>query len=153
MSNDALEYAKTVVRDADAGRADVPRTEQLARALIASAQAMERDRSLLTSTLIELTRIMRSREWLRLGRGSYEYNDDRWRGEFIAAYEEIYAAIKTLTPICEDWSNCPQKAEEIEAARADLRREIERLKRGRRQVVAPIAFGTERRSGEDRRKA
>jgi len=53
----------------------------------------ERDRSTVASGISSIREAIRRREWLRLGRGSYEYDDDRWRGEFSHAIDEIMEAL------------------------------------------------------------
>ena len=69
---------------------------------------------------------IRRREWLRLGRGSYEYDDDRWRSEFSQAIDEVIEAAEPLRKIAADWSDCPTDPKEIAAAlqfgRPDRRR-------------------------------
>ena len=78
----------------------------------------ERDRSQVAETFTAIMEAIRCREWLRLGRGSYEYDDDRWRGEFSQAIDEVIAAARPLQRIAADWSDCPTSPEEITAARA-----------------------------------
>ena len=78
----------------------------------------ERDRSQVAEVFNEIMEAIRRREWLRLGRGSYEYDDDRWRGEFSQAIDEVVAAAEPLRKIAADWSDCPTDPKEIAAARA-----------------------------------
>ena len=78
----------------------------------------EHDRSQVAETFTAIMEAIRRREWLRLGRGSYEYDDDRWRGEFSQAIDEVIEAAKPLQRIAADWSDCPTDPQEIAAARA-----------------------------------
>ncbi len=77
----------------------------------------ERDRSKVADCIQAVRDAIRRREWLRLGRGSYEYDDDRWRDEFTQAIEEIAHALEPLRAVAADWSDCPTTPEEIAAAR------------------------------------
>ena len=79
----------------------------------------ERDRSQVAEVYSAIIEAIRRREWLRLGRGSYEYDDDRWRGEFSEAIDEVIAAAKPLQRIAADWSDCPTDPKVIAAARAN----------------------------------
>ena len=78
----------------------------------------ERDRSQVATVFNAIMEAIRRREWLRLGRGSYEYDDDRWRDEFSQATDEVIEAAKLLQRIAADWSDCPTDPKEIAAARA-----------------------------------
>jgi hypothetical protein len=77
----------------------------------------ERDRSQVAETFTAIMEAIRRREWLRLGRGSYEYDDDRWRDEFREAIDEVIEAASPLRRIASDWSDCPTDPKEIAAAR------------------------------------
>lgn len=79
----------------------------------------ERDRTHVADVFTAIMEAIRRREWLRLGRGSYEYDDDRWRGEFSEAIDEVIEAAKPLRRIAADWSDCPTDPKEIAAARAN----------------------------------
>lgn len=79
----------------------------------------EHDRTQVAEVFTAIKEAIRRREWLRLGRGSYEYEDDRWRGEFSEAIDEIIEAAKPLQRIAADWSDCPTDPKEIAAARAN----------------------------------
>ena len=78
----------------------------------------EHDRSQVADTFTAIMEAIRRREWLRLGRGSYEYDDDRWRDEFRQAVDEIIFAVQPLRRIAADWSDCPTDPKEIAVARA-----------------------------------
>lgn len=120
--------AQTLQREADANAAAF---RHKARADAAEA-ALERDRSFVAETINGVHSAIQSREWLLEGRGSYEWDDDRYRDEFGQAIEAIRGPIDSLRAIAADWSNCPTDPEKIQAARAitppaDL---IERAKGG-----------------------
>jgi hypothetical protein len=80
----------------------------------------ERDRSQVADVFNAIMEAIRRREWLRMGRGSYEYDDDRWRGEFSEAIDEVIEAAKPLQRIAGDWSDCPTDPLKIAVARAAL---------------------------------
>ena len=82
---------------------------------------LERERTLVAEGVTNVKEAIKCREWLTEGRGSYEWNDDRWHGEFAAAIKEILAALQPLERIAADWTNCPQKWEDVQKARAELK--------------------------------
>jgi hypothetical protein len=88
-------------------------------------QALERDRTVVIVACNEFTDAFARRSWLLKGRGPYEWDDDRYRDEFRAAYDEMEAPIKRLQRIGKDWSNCPTDPEEIKAARIDWKARAE----------------------------
>ena len=80
--------------------------------------AIERDRSTLADFLTALNREFESRFWLTEGRGSYEWDDDRYREEFHDAVVSIKKILKPLAAMAADLSNSPKTtAEAIEARR------------------------------------
>jgi hypothetical protein len=113
-AEDALAAAAADARDAEA-RADAV----VERERVASA-ALERDRTRVADAYNGIMKAISSRSWLRESRGSYEWNDDRWMGEFGEAIDEIEAAAAPLRKIAADWSGCPTDPAEIKAARAAL---------------------------------
>jgi hypothetical protein len=82
---------------------------------------LERERTLVAEGVTNVKKAIKCREWLTEGRGSYEWNDDRWHGEFAAAISEILTAIQPLERIAADWTNCPQKWEDVQKAREELK--------------------------------
>ena len=90
-----------------------------ARQYINRLQAIiERDRTQVARAVVAVRNAIRSHEWLKLGRGSYEYDDDRWRDEFGAALDEIEAAMQPMRSVAANLSYSPISAEEIADARA-----------------------------------
>ena len=83
-------------------------------------EALERDRSNVARYVTAVKKELESRDWLREGRGSYEWDDDRWHAEFEAATTAIWKAIEPLARIAADWSNCSRDPEDITKARAAL---------------------------------
>ncbi len=77
----------------------------------------ERDRSRVADADTAIMNAIRRREWLRLGRGSYEYDDDRWRDEFSKAIDEVIAATRPLQRIASDLSDCPTDSKKVAEAR------------------------------------
>ncbi len=80
---------------------------------------LERERTLVAEGVTAIKKAIDGREWLTEGRGSYEWDDDRWHSEFAAAISEILTALKPLEKVAADWSNCPQKWEDVQKARAE----------------------------------
>ena len=78
----------------------------------------ERDRTTVADGVTAIFEAIRAHEWLRLGRGSYEWDDDRWRDEFSAAIDKIMEAMKPLQRVASDWDGCPMDRPTILAARA-----------------------------------
>ena len=78
---------------------------------------IERDRTTVADGIQAIRKAISSHEWLRLGRGSYEWDDDRWKDEFGAAIDAIETALDPLRKVAIDWSDCPTRTEEIMAAR------------------------------------
>jgi hypothetical protein len=91
------------------------------------SEQLEFDRSLVADCLTNAKNAVKSRLWLTEGRGSYEWNDDRWREEFGAAANEFLKAIEPMEKVSRDWTGCPKTGEEIAKARIDLKAELERL--------------------------
>jgi hypothetical protein len=54
---------------------------------------------------------------LRLGRGSYEYDDERWKDEFGDALDAIERAMEPLRVVAANLRDSPIEAEAIAAAR------------------------------------
>ncbi len=81
---------------------------------------IERDRSTVADGINGVLEAIRQHEWLRLGRGSYEYNDDRWKDEFGEAIDGVMTALGPLKKVAGDLSNCPTDPAEIEAARMSI---------------------------------
>lgn len=83
-----------------------------------TAAILERERSAMADGVTAVKKAIRGREWLRLGRGSYEYDDDRWKDEFGAVLDGIMQALRPLEVIAGDLSGCRNMtAEEVAAAR------------------------------------
>lgn len=83
----------------------------------AAQMALEHDRTKVAECLTAIKQELRGYDWLIEGRGSYEWDDDRWHGEFKHASEAIWKAIEPMVKIAADWSNCPSKSEDIKLAR------------------------------------
>lgn len=78
---------------------------------------IERDRWAVATIWFGIKKAIAAREWLRLGRDSYCYDDDRWKDEFGAAISEIETACEPLRRIAGDLSDSPVKWEDVIAAR------------------------------------
>lgn len=89
---------------------------------------IEHDRSAVADGVTTLKKVLAQREGLQEGRGPYEWDDERYQSEFVAAYIEIRAALEPLAKMAADWSNCPMTAAEVAKARRDLQAENESLR-------------------------
>ena len=78
---------------------------------------LERERTAVADGINAIEATLRGKWWMTEGRGSYEYNDDRWRDEFRDAIHAIKASLEPLKRIAGDWSDCPKTWEEVLAAR------------------------------------
>lgn len=84
--------------------------------LLEAQAALERDRSVVAKYAHELRKALDARDWMKEGRGPYEWNDDRWYSEFATAWQEFSTALEPLEKIGADFSNCPKTQAELEAA-------------------------------------
>lgn len=82
--------------------------------------ANEHDRAAVADALGKIKSAIGSRAWMRESRGSYAWDDTHYQQEFGAALDQISEAADALRPIAANWSNCPNRWEEIQAARAGL---------------------------------
>jgi hypothetical protein len=80
--------------------------------------ANEIDRTAIADGIATIRKALKGREWLRLGRGSFEYDDDRWRDEFSDAYQEILDALEPLAVLARDIKLCPNNQQIVNTARA-----------------------------------
>lgn len=80
--------------------------------------ALERDRTKVAECVTAVKDALENYDWLIEGRGSYEWDDDRWHDEFKAASEAIAKAIEPMVHIAADLSNCPKTQAEVAEARA-----------------------------------
>ncbi len=99
--------------------------EQGARQASELGEQLEFDRSAVADGVTAIKKTVDSRHWLTQGRGSYEWDDDRWRAEFAAAAKEILTALEPLAKIAANWKDCPQTAEQIAMSRMDLKAKAE----------------------------
>jgi hypothetical protein len=80
--------------------------------------ALEHDRTKVAECVTRLKHTLENYHWLIEGRGSYEWDDDRWHQEFKTACELLQKDLEPMVRIAADWSNCPKKWEDVQAARA-----------------------------------
>lgn len=78
---------------------------------------LERDRTKVAEHVTAIKKELQSFSWLKEGRGSYEWNDDRWHQEFDIACQAIWESIAPLERIGADWTNCPKTWVEVKSAR------------------------------------
>lgn len=80
--------------------------------------ALEHDRTQVAEHVTAMKNTLQNYAWLLDGRGSYEWDDDRYRLEFQTVCVAMQKHIEVLARIAADWSNCPKKWEDVQAARA-----------------------------------
>lgn len=118
----------TAIDDADVVRLNAElaarnRTIEELRAVI------EADRTKVAGHITALDKVLHARFWLTEGRGSYEWDDDRYKEEFRAAVLEVLEVLKPLRQFGADLTNCPQTTDAVLAARADKDKQIEGLRK------------------------
>ena len=69
---------------------------------------IERDRTKTAEVISTARGVLASRAWLAEGRGSYEFDDEKYQEEFGAAITEILVALDPLRALAADWSDCPK---------------------------------------------
>lgn len=104
---------------ADRLEANEREKEELRKERDEARQALEHDRSKVIEAVNQFSDAFARRSWLLDSRGSYEWDDERYRDEFRGAYDELAAPIQQLKAIGKDWSNCPTNHDEIMRARND----------------------------------
>lgn len=83
-------------------------------------RVIERDRSAVAAATANIKRTIASYEWLcEPGKGSYAYDDDRWRSEFGDAIRLIRDGLVPLKRIAADLSDSPTDWAEVQRARAN----------------------------------
>lgn len=97
--------------------------------------AIEADRTRIIDAVNGLDCALNSRFWLTEGRGSYEWNDDRYREEFGDAARAVLKALEPLRKIGADLTNCPQTTAEVIKARADKDKRIAEMEARLAMVV------------------
>ena len=118
--------------------------EELERALALPADAppaalkrvIEHDRSIVASAVTAIKNELHSYSWLIEGRGSYEWDDDRWHKEFGTACEALRNALEPLVILAGDLSNSPTDPEEIRKARTPATPAAEPSDRERAKIIA-----------------
>jgi hypothetical protein len=107
------------------------------REQLATAKAIiESDRSAIADGVTKLRQELDSRFWLTEGRGSYGWDDDRYREEFLVAGQALLKAMEPLKKIAADLKNSPKTTIEVIEARRNLR--IER-DQARAELMSTIA--------------
>lgn len=81
---------------------------------------IERDRTKIAECTTAIKKALQGYEWLIEGRGSYEWDDDRWHEEFAHASQNIKAELEPLVRLAADHSNSPTTWAAIEEARRNV---------------------------------
>jgi len=88
--------------------------------ITALREALEQDRATVATGINAIKEALRRREWLRLGRGSYEWDDDRWKDEFGVVFDDVIEAMQPLRQVAANWQYCSSDPAEIRKARQAL---------------------------------
>lgn len=111
--------------------------DQLREQVAAAEAQLEYDRTRCADAVTAINKALDCRFWLTEGRGSYSWDDDRYREEFRVAAAAILDAIKPLRAMMASFASCPKTSAEIAKARIDMKsklaaaeEECQRLKTG-----------------------
>ncbi len=125
------------------------RAEKAEADLEALGDQLESDRTKVAECTTRAKKEIDSRHWLTEGRGSYEWDDGRYREEFYAAAVAIRAALQPLERVSADWDGCPKTAEGVAKARIDLMAEVARLRTALESIAQSNKTNEMVRVGED----
>lgn len=92
----------------------------LAKLLDDALAANERDRTQLHRVVRAIDDEITGRMWLLEGRGSYEWDDDKYRQEFGWAVKALQAKLEPLRKIASDLANSPTTQAKVDEARASI---------------------------------
>lgn len=106
-------------------------------------EQLEFDRTKCAEFLTALTQCMDSRFWLTEGRGSYEWDDDRYRSEFKEAAKELLGALRPLREMAANLTAGLATTDEVIRARMNLKAEVVRLTAERDEARAEAAQAVE----------
>lgn len=95
---------------------------------------IEADRSKMADIVTAVKQALDSRFWLTEGRGSYEWDDDRYRTEFRDAAIALLAALKPLEALAADLTNSPSTSKAVLQARMDKDKRIAELEAALEQI-------------------
>lgn len=105
------------MKAADAKIAEqAPTIERLTQERDDARAANECDRTTLHRMVHEIDSEIKGRMWLIEGRGSYEWDDDRYRQEFGWAVQALEAKMESLRRIAGNLKNCPNTQAGVDAA-------------------------------------
>lgn len=79
---------------------------------------IEHDRSKVVDVLAEANAVLKNYGWLAEGRGSYAFDDDRWKDEFKVCMDSLAKVLDPMRGIASDLSDSPIKWADIVAARS-----------------------------------
>ena len=96
--------------------------DELRPALLAEVARLtaviEHDRSKVVDVLAEANAVLKNYGWLADGRGSYAFDDDRWKDEFKVCMDSLAKVLDPMRGIASDLSDSPIKWADIVAARS-----------------------------------
>jgi len=126
---------QTLAKLLEESNAQVVFDQKTVRAIVAEKDAriaeleavIESDRSKLADAVTQIHKVLDGKFWLTEGRGSYTWDDDRYRQEFHDAAVDLLAAIKSIEKLAADLSNSPKTSDAVHAARLDKDARISRL--------------------------
>lgn len=93
--------------------------EQALAEILRLRAVIERDRSDVAGALTHMKAAIAGRAHLRgPGRGSFEWDDEKYQAEFGSALDDIGDGLKILSKISRDWTDSPKDPVAISKARA-----------------------------------
>lgn len=78
---------------------------------------IDRDRYIVAHGLQAIKKVLSGYDWLSEGRGSYEFDDERYQKEFGDALDAIRGSLKTLECLAFDKAHCTTDPNKVHAAR------------------------------------
>lgn len=114
--------------------------ERLEAELNAAKEQLEWDRTQCADFLTNLHKCMDSRFWLTEGRGSYTWDDDRYRAEFKEAASELLVALRPLREMAANLTSRLQTTAEVVQARIDLKKRISDLEAEREKLAKLVVM-------------
>lgn len=102
---------------------------------------LDRDRYIVAAVVGSIRKAIAGYQWLLgEGRGSYEWDDDRFRDEFRHAVDAIEEAAKPLAHVGWDKTDCTRIEERVEAARLAAREVLNRPLPKRDMIAADLGL-------------
>jgi hypothetical protein len=103
--------------------------------LMAAKEQLEFDRTKCAEFVTALDKAIDGRFWLTEGRGSYTWDDDRYRDEFRDAAKELLAAVAPIRSMAINMAARLESTDQVIQARRDIKAENITLRFAMRQAI------------------